>query len=145
MRWKVPPDFEALAAFTGFAVQHPVLPPYSALVESFILPNIALFGWGVVIAESLIGAFLLVGLLTRFWALVSFAQAFVIFLSVGLTPEEWPWSYFLMMIASLMLAGVAAGRVWGLDAVLRPHWVRGHFTRLQVVRPRLLILAVRPP
>jgi len=128
VRWKVPPDFDALAMFTGFAVEHPVFPPYSALVESVILPNIAVFGWFVVIAESLIGAFLLVGLLTRFWALVSFAQSFVIFLSVGLTPAEWPWSYYLMMITSLLLAGAAAGRVWGLDALLRPHWLAGSST-----------------
>ncbi len=123
VRWKTPPDFEALAAFTGFAVEHPVFPPYSAVVESLILPNIGLFGWFVIATEAAIGAFLLVGLFTRFWALLAVAQSFVIFLSVGLTPEEWPWSYYLMMGVGLLLAGTAAGRVWGLDALLRPIWL----------------------
>lgn len=123
VRWKVPPDFDALAAFTGFAVKHPVFPPYTAVVENLILPNIGLFGWVVIASEATIGAFLLVGLFTRFWALIAVAQSFVIFLSVGLTPEEWPWSYYLMMVGSLMLAGVAAGRVWGLDGLLRPIWL----------------------
>jgi thiosulfate dehydrogenase (quinone) large subunit len=123
VRWKVPPDFGALAAFTGFAINHPVLPPYTAIVENLILPNIGFFGWVVILAESAIGAFLLVGLFTRLWGLIAVGQGFVIFLSVGLTPEEWPWSYYLMMVGSLLLAGTAAGRVWGLDAVLRPVWL----------------------
>ena len=121
--WKTPPDFRALAAFTGLAIEHPVFPPYSALVKSVILPNIELFGWFVVVSEAAIGAFLLVGLCTRLWALIAVGQSFVIFLSVGLTPEEWPWSYYLMMVGSLLLAGVGAGRVWGVDALLRPVWL----------------------
>lgn len=123
VRWKVPPDFGALAAFTGFAIDHPVFPPYTAIVENLILPNIGFFGWIVILAESAIGAFLLVGLFTRFWGLIAAGQSFVIFLSVGLTPEEWPWSYYLMTVGSLLLAGIAAGRVWGLDALLRPAWL----------------------
>ncbi len=123
VRWKVPPDFGALAAFTSFAIEHPVFPPYTAIVESLILPNIGFFGWVVILAESAIGAFLLVGLFTRLWGLIAVGQSFVIFLSVGVTPEEWPWSYYLMMVGSLLLAGTAAGRVWGLDAVLRPVWL----------------------
>lgn len=124
VRWKTPPNFEALAGFTGLAVEHPVFAPYSSVVENFILPNIGVFGWFVVVSEACIGAFLLVGLFTRFWALVAVGQSFVIFLSVGLTPEEWPWSYYLMMIVSLVLAAVAGGRVWGLDALLRPVWLK---------------------
>jgi thiosulfate dehydrogenase [quinone] large subunit len=122
VRWKTPPDFEALAAFTGFAVEHPVFAPYSAVVESVILPRIEVFGWLVIVTEAAIGAFLLVGLLTRLWALLAVAQSTVIFLTVGLTPEEWPWSYYLMMAVALLLAAVAAGRAWGLDAIWRPHW-----------------------
>jgi len=112
-----------LAAFTGFAIDHPVFPPYTAVVENIILPNIGVFGWVIVLSEATIGAFLLVGLFTRLWALVAVVQGFVIFLTVGLTPEEWPWSYYLIMVGCLMLAGVAGGRVWGLDGLLRPVWL----------------------
>lgn len=124
VRWKIPPNFDALASFTALAVEHPVFPPYTAVVENYILPNIGVFGWFVVVSEASIGAFLLVGLFTRFWALLAVGQSFVIFLSVGLTPEEWPWSYYLMMAVGLMLAAVGAGRVWGLDALFRPVWLK---------------------
>lgn len=123
VRWKTPPNFDALAGFTGLAVEHPVFAPYTTVVENLILPNIGVFGWFVIVSEASIGAFLLVGLFTRFWALVAFGQSFVIFLSVGLAPQEWPWSYYLMMVVSLMLAAVGGGRVWGLDALLRPVWL----------------------
>ena len=118
--WKEPPEFTSLARFTELAVEHPVFPPYSAVVENIILPNISVFGWFVILAEASIGAFLLVGLFTRFWGIVAVLQTVAIFLSVGMTPEEWPWAYYMMAVASLLLAAAGAGRVWGLDALFRP-------------------------
>jgi uncharacterized membrane protein YphA (DoxX/SURF4 family) len=124
-RWKVPPDFgadrkEGLYRYLQDAVDHPVFPPYSWLAEHLLIPHLGLFGWGVLAAEATIGACLLVGFMTRLIGLVGVGQAFVIFLSVGRTPNEWPWSYYLMMVGCLAIAGIAAGRVVGLDGVLRP-------------------------
>jgi thiosulfate dehydrogenase [quinone] large subunit len=124
LSWKVPPDFGAedrsgLYYFTSLAVEHPLVPAYSALVEDVILPNFAVFAWGVYIAEICLGVFLIVGLATRFWAVVGIAQTVAIFLSVGAAPNEWKWSYFLMATAHLAVLGFAAGRVLGLDARLR--------------------------
>ncbi|MFN0284110.1 MAG: DoxX family protein [Kineosporiaceae bacterium] len=124
-RWKIPPDFGAdrkdgLYRYVEDAVKYPVLPPYSWLAEHVLLPNLGLFGWAVLAAEATIGACLLVGFMTRLVGLLGVAQAFAIFLSVGQTPGEWPWSYYLMMVGCLAIAGLAAGRVAGLDGVLRP-------------------------
>jgi thiosulfate dehydrogenase [quinone] large subunit len=125
LSWKVPPHFGAddtsgLYYFTQLAVEHPLVPAYSSLVENVILPNFALFAWPVFILEICLGAFLLLGLATRFWAVVGIAQTVAIFLSVGAAPNEWKWSYFLMAAAHLAVLGFAAGRVFGLDARLRP-------------------------
>jgi len=127
--WKTPPDFGAdtdppagLYKFTGFAVEHPVLPPYAWLVEHLVLPNFTFFGWTVLVVEAALGAFLLVGLVTRFWAAVGIAQTLAITLSVLNAPHEWHWSYFLMLLAHLVLLGTAAGRAGGLDGLLRPVW-----------------------
>lgn len=122
--WKRPPHFGAndrsgLWAFTNGAIEHPVWDPFSAVVESLVLPNFGPFGWGVYIAEIALGCFLLIGLATRFWAVVGVVQSFVIYLTVGAQPHEWPWTYVLMMIAHLALFALAAGRVVGVDAVLR--------------------------
>jgi thiosulfate dehydrogenase [quinone] large subunit len=122
--WKTPPNFgqqdrAGLWGFTAGAVEHPVFPPYSWVVEHVILPNYIPFAWTVYAAEIALGVFLLLGLATRFWALVAVAQSFVIYLTVGAQPHEWPWTYVLMMVAHLAVFALAAGRVAGLDAVLR--------------------------
>jgi len=129
--WKRPPDFGAdnnpvsgLRKFTGFAVEHPVFPPYAWVVDNVVLPNFTLFGWLVLLAEASLGAFLLIGLATRFWAVIGLLQSLAITLSVLNAPDEWHWSYFLMLLAHGALWATAAGRAYGLDGVLRPHWRR---------------------
>jgi len=139
--WKRPPDF-GQAAHTGLyqymddAVQHPVLGAFSWLVQNAIFPNFALFGWGVLIAEFCLGAFLLVGFLTRFWAAIGILQTIAITLSVLNTPGEWQWSYYLMFAAQLVILATAAGRIAGVDALLRPRWSLG------VGRPARIAMAL---
>lgn len=124
LSWKIPPHFGAdddsgLYHFTSLAVEHPVLAPFSAVIENVVLPNFAVFGWGVFLAETSLAVFLLLGLATRFWAVVGILQTIAIFLSVSAAPNEWVWSYYLMAVGHVAILGMAAGRVWGLDAWLR--------------------------
>ena len=129
--WKIPPHFGEGAAegdpddlyqWTSHAVDDPVFAPYSWVVEHLVLPNFAVFGWLVLLAESALGAFLLIGLATRFWAVVGVAQSLAIMLSVGNAPGEWIWTYVLMMLLHAAIFAAAAGRCYGLDGVLRPRW-----------------------
>ncbi len=124
LSWKVPPRFgiddnAGLYYFTKLAVEHPVLPPYSAVVENLVLPNFLIFAWGVFLLEICLAVFLLLGLATRLWALLAIVQSVAIFLSVGASPNEWKWSYFLMIATHLAVLGFASGRVWGVDMFLR--------------------------
>lgn len=131
--WKVPPHFgegapeedpDDLYQWTSHAVEDPVFAPYTWVVEQLVLPNFAVFGWLVLLAESALGAFLLIGLATRFWAVVGVAQSLAIMLSVGNAPGEWIWTYVLMMLLHAAIFAAAAGRCYGLDGVLRPLWQR---------------------
>jgi uncharacterized membrane protein YphA (DoxX/SURF4 family) len=140
LNWKIPPDFGRsrkadLFAFVQDAVTHPVVPAYSWLVEHLILPNLTLFGYVTLLTEFGLGVFLLAGLFTRLWALVGIAQTVAITLSVLNTPGEWHWAYFLMLAAHLLLFATAAGRVAGLDGILRPLWRHstGRLARLAVI------------
>ncbi|MCP3821703.1 hypothetical protein NLX86_27505 [Streptomyces sp. A3M-1-3] len=40
VEWKRPPGFSGLTHFASFAVSHPVLPPFSWVVEHLVLPHI---------------------------------------------------------------------------------------------------------
>lgn len=140
VQWKLPPDFGRarnadLFVFVNDAVKHPVVAPWSWVVQHVVLPNFVAFGWMTLLVESAIGAFLLVGLATRLFALLGVAQAIAISLSVLNTPGEWHWSYYLMIMANLMLFAVAAGRAYGVDGVLRPLWVAssGRLSRLMAL------------
>jgi thiosulfate dehydrogenase [quinone] large subunit len=142
LSWKNPPTFgqgdqpSGLYEFTRWAVEFPVFPPYTWLVEHLVLPNFTVFAWAVLLVEAAIGAFLLVGLATRLWALVGVGQTLAITFSVANAPHEWLWSYLLMLLAHLAILATAAGRYAGLDGVLRPAW-RAADGRL----PRLLLRA----
>lgn len=125
--WKVPPDFgedagKGLHRWASYAVEYPVFPPYSWVVEHIILPNLQVFGWLTLFTEASLGAFMLVGLFTRLWALIGIAQTLAIIGSAFNAPHEWAWSFYLMLIAHLLLLVTAAGRTYGLDGLLRPGW-----------------------
>jgi thiosulfate dehydrogenase [quinone] large subunit len=107
--WKVPPAFgengnRDLYRFTSAAVDQPVFPPFSFVVEHVVLPNFRFFGWLVLLVEIALGAFLTFG----------------IALCVLRLRGEWPWSYYLMIVANLLLFATAAGRFAGIDGVVRP-------------------------
>jgi len=120
--WKRPPDFgrdggSGLYRFTQDAVDHPVFPPYSWVVEHLVLPNFQAFGWMVLAVESALAVMLLTGALVRLAALIGIAQSTAIALSVAMTPGEWPWSYWMMIGIHVALLGGASGAVLSVDEV----------------------------
>ena len=120
--WKRPPDFgkaadRGLYRFTMDAVDHPVFPPYSWLVEHLVLPHFTPFGYGVLAAETALAVLLLTGTLVRLAALLGVAQSLAIGLSVAQTPGEWPWSYWMLIGIHVVLLLTAAGSVAAVDAV----------------------------
>ena len=120
--WKRPPDFgqeagNGLFKFTSFAVSDPVLPPYSWVVENLVLEAFEPFGWGVLLAETVLAVLLLTGAWVRAAALLGLVQSAAIALSVAYAPHEWPWSYWLMIGAHGLLLVSSAGRFVAVDAV----------------------------
>lgn len=120
--WKKPPDFgqdsgRGVYGFTSDAVEHPVLAPFSWVVEHLVLPNFTVFGWGVLVVETVLAVLLLTGAYVRLAALIGIAQSLVIGLSVAATPGEWPWSYWLMIGLHVVLLFGVAGAAMSVDAL----------------------------
>lgn len=129
--WKRPPftTSAGLGRYVQLGVDHPVFGPYAWFSEHIVLKNLTAFGWSVMVLEYGLALFLTLGLATRLWALIGVIQASAITLSVLHAPHEWPWSYYMLIAIHLVLATTAAGRVGGLDRLLRPIW-RDRKTRI---------------
>ncbi|MGH3557106.1 MAG: Rv1678 family membrane protein [Mycobacterium sp.] len=120
--WKTPPDFGengrgGLCRFTHFAVDHPVFPPYSWLVEHVVLPNFTAFGWLVLVVETLLAVLLLTGTAVRLAALIGVGQSLAITLSVAEAPGEWPWAYAMMVGIHLVLLLTPCAQYAAVDAI----------------------------
>ena len=68
--WKRAPDFgqeagNGLYKFTSYAVEHPVFPPYSWVVENLVLPDFTPFGVDGAAAETTLAVLLLTGAWVR--------------------------------------------------------------------------------
>ncbi len=118
--WKRPPDFgessgNGLYGFTKAAVDHPVFPPFSWVVEHLVLPQFTAFGWMVLAAETVLAVLLLTGTLVRVAALVGLGQSLAIGLSVAQAPGEWPWSYWMMIAIHVALVFTASARYAAVD------------------------------
>ena len=140
--WKRPPDFgedsgTGLYGFTQLAVENPVFPPYSWVVENVVLPNFLVFGWMVLVVETLLAVLLLTGTLVRLAALIGIGQSLAIGLSVAGTPGEWPWAYWMMIGIHVALLFTSAGRVAAVDAVRAE--ARGSGASIRSSAPRLLL------
>jgi uncharacterized membrane protein YphA (DoxX/SURF4 family) len=121
--WKVPPDFgestgRGLYGFVADGIEHPVLVPYAFLLETLVLPNIALFGWVTLFVETSLAALLISGTLTRLAALGGVGQSLAITLTVSRVPGEWAFAYYLMVGLHLSVLAMDAGRTWGVDALV---------------------------
>jgi len=133
--WKVPPDFgrsedgcSGLCRSVDEGANNGVIAPWSWLMENVVAPNLTLFGYLTLLTEFTLAVLLLSGTLTRLAALVGVAQSLAIGLSVANAEGEWYWSYLLMIALHVAVLGLAAGRVYGVDARLRqrpalPRWL----------------------
>ncbi len=93
-------------------------------IDLIVKPNIRWFGYLIFASEALIAITMLLGLFSRLGALVAIGLSAQ--LMIGLAgipiPPEWEWSYLLMVLLSILLFGLAPGRIFGLDSILRPRF-----------------------
>ncbi len=124
LRWKLPPDFapdtgRGLLDYLQLEAQYPAFAIYGRFVEAVVIPNFTLFAWLIFLAELLVGLSLLTGTLTRLGAAVGLLLALNLGVGMLAVPNEWPWSYVMLAMFHFLFLMTAAGRVLGVDALLR--------------------------
>jgi uncharacterized membrane protein YphA (DoxX/SURF4 family) len=120
-------------------------PLYRGFLETAVLPNADGFALLIVLGEALAGFCLLLGFCTRLGALVGMWLVLNFMLTKGLA--DFDGSQDRLFFASCAVFALsAAGLVWGLDGVLRPHLDVHPLTRwLAGIPPRPRIVPHRFP
>ncbi len=133
-RWVLVADTRpAGGPYFGFIIT-PLAQANANLIENVIKPNIAIFGWLIWLAEFWIFVSMLLGLLTRLGGLVAIGISLQLYVGLANIPRpyEWEWSYGQLVLLAILMFGLAAGRVFGIDALLRRRLLpaRNWFARL---------------
>jgi hypothetical protein len=106
----------------GIDIQ-PIARINGAIVDNLIKPNIRIAGWAIWLAELAIFISLFLGLFSRLGGLIALAVSAQLMIGLANAPVpgdyEWEWGYNLMVVLSLMMIGLAPGRILGLDALIR--------------------------
>jgi hypothetical protein len=80
-------------------------------------------GYMIWLAELSIVVLMFLGLFTRLGGLIALgvsAQLLVGLANISIPGDyEWEWAYNLMVVLSVMMIGLAPGRILGLDAIIR--------------------------
>jgi len=100
----------------------PIAQLNGAFIDTIVKPNIRWFGYLIFGAEAFIAATMFLGLFSRLGALVAIGMSAQLLIGLANIPNpfEWEWSYILMVLLSILMFGLAPGRILGLDALLRP-------------------------
>ena len=139
--WKLPPTFgcppnfavttnihartTGLCDWVGFMVLYSKWPLQASLVNALVVPNISWMGWLIWLMEAFVAVTLIFGLFTRLGGLAALVQAINLYIGVTAGPGEWYWTYGMLSILGLVFLAVPTGRVFGLDAWLRPRLQAG--------------------
>lgn len=101
----------------------------AALVDKVIKPNIRVAGYGIWLAEVAIFVLLFLGLFSRLGGLIALGVSLQLMVGLANAPLpgsfEWEWGYNLMVVMSLLMIGLAPGRIFGLDGLIRRWAVPG--------------------
>ena len=136
LSWKLPPSFDCdpgegngLCYWMGEMVEHSRIGLHAEFVEEVALPNYEVLGYLVVGSEALAGVLLVGGLFTRYAGLLGFLMSMNLYIGLSASPDEWVWSYAMMALLHLVIVALAAGRYFGLDALLHDRFARRGFGR----------------
>jgi hypothetical protein len=122
-----------LQGFVQKEIEHPAFGFVAAFLRDVVLPNLAVFGLLTFVTELALGLGLLTGTLTRIVASAGFLWQVNIAVQAYNVPGEWYWIWPLLTLPQFTFAACGAGRVAGVDALLRrgldrsgdSNWQRG--------------------
>jgi len=91
-------------------------------IDTVVQPNIRWFGYVIWGTEAFIFLSMCLGFFSRLGALAAIGMGSQLMIGLSNAPNEWEWSYILMVLLAIAIFGIAPGRYFGLDRLLRPRF-----------------------
>ncbi|MEO6528722.1 MAG: hypothetical protein ABIP93_19045 [Gemmatimonadaceae bacterium] len=118
--WKLPPDFglhEPRGLMFAFreSAAYPTVPLFGAFIQDVVIPHFHLFGWLLLLTETVIGLSLLLGAWTKIGASLGVLQAVSLLVAQASTPEG-PWIYLAILALNLLVLVTPSARALSVDA-----------------------------
>jgi uncharacterized membrane protein YphA (DoxX/SURF4 family) len=104
-----------------YAAENPV-PGYSSFIENTVIPHAGLFANLTALGELTVGICLTLGLLTVLGASVGLLLTIMYGLATQHMSPGQQGFHILLLVSMLAFIFARAGRVWGIDALLRRRW-----------------------
>lgn len=119
--WKLPfPVSGGLQYWTEQMAKNAAFPVYGDLVQSLLLPNMAVVDPLVYAAELGLAVSFILGVAVRPVAVLGALYTLGLWIGLYRHPDEWPWEYIFLAVLQGEFVLHAAGRSLGLDALLPP-------------------------
>ncbi len=107
------------------------IPPYKWFLDTIVIPHITFWGWVQFLTEMFLAITLILGIFVGITGLIATLWALNIAIGSVFVPGEILYNLQYFVLVPLILALTRSGRVYGLDAWLRPRllasknkWVR---------------------
>jgi thiosulfate dehydrogenase [quinone] large subunit len=113
-------EFGWLYGWIWKEINHPTFGWYKAFLEKVVIPNFTVFGYMTFFTEMFIGLSLLTGTLVVLGSLAGLTMQLNIAIGSFSVPGEWFWIWPLQILPHLLFLAARAGRIWGIDGLLRP-------------------------
>ena len=91
-------------------------------IDTVVKPNIRWFGYVIWGTEAFIFLSMCLGFFSRLGALAAIGMGSQLMIGLPNAPNEWEWSYILIVLLAVVMFGLAPGRYFGLDRLLRPRF-----------------------
>ena len=91
-------------------------------IDTVVKPNIRWFGYVIWGTEAFIFLSMCLGFFSRLGALAAIGMGSQLMIGLSNAPNEWEWSYILIVLLAVAMFGLAPGRYFGLDRLLRPRF-----------------------
>jgi len=91
-------------------------------IDTVVKPNIRWFGYVIWGTEAFIFLSMCLGFFSRLGALAAIGMGTQLMIGLSNAPNEWEWSYILIVLLAVVMFGLAPGRYFGLDRLLRPRF-----------------------